>query len=124
MSSVNTRCHLPLVVPEGCCRLRVGKEVRVVEAGKPIVFDDSFEHEAWNDDPEATRIVLIFDVWHPDLRPKEVKFLEFLQNSALKAEKNMVSERDREASERRLYDNFYSVIEAAKSIHVDDSAVF
>jgi len=111
-------------VPEGQCRLRVGEETRTLEAGKPIVFDDSFEHEAWNDDPGATRIVLIFDVWHPDLQPKEIKFMEFLQNSALKAEKNMVSERDREASEQRRYDNFFSVIEAAKSISVDDERVF
>jgi aspartate beta-hydroxylase len=46
-----------------------------------VVFDDSFEHEAWNDHPSATRIVLIVDVWHPDLTPKETKFMAFLQAS-------------------------------------------
>jgi aspartate beta-hydroxylase len=30
------------------------------------VFDDSYVHEAWNRS-EHTRVVLIFDVWNPDL---------------------------------------------------------
>jgi aspartate beta-hydroxylase len=32
-----------------------------------VVFDDSFEHEAFNNDPHRARLVLIFDIWHPDL---------------------------------------------------------
>ena len=47
-------------------------ETIVVTEGEPFVFDDSFEHEAWNEDPEHSRIVLIFDVWHPDLTPEEI----------------------------------------------------
>tara|TARA_B100000795_G_scaffold198273_1_gene152161 strand:- start:11 stop:457 length:447 start_codon:yes stop_codon:yes gene_type:complete len=35
------------------------------------VFDDSFEHEAWHKGVD-TRVVLVFDVWHPDLSDKEV----------------------------------------------------
>jgi aspartate beta-hydroxylase len=34
------------------------------------VFDDSFEHEAWNKGARE-RIVLIVDIWHPDLTPRE-----------------------------------------------------
>jgi aspartate beta-hydroxylase len=34
------------------------------------VFDDSFEHEAWNEGA-GERIVLIVDIWHPDLTPSE-----------------------------------------------------
>ena len=47
---INTRliCHIPLVVPKGC-RLRVGAETREVVEGRAMIFDDSFEHEAWND---------------------------------------------------------------------------
>jgi len=45
------RVHLPLVVPDGC-RLRVGDTTVAVEAGVPLCFDDSFEHEAWNDNPD------------------------------------------------------------------------
>lgn len=54
------RCHLPLVVPKGDCAFRIESEVRPWEEGKTLVFDDRFEHEAWNltDEP---RIVLLFD---------------------------------------------------------------
>ena len=57
--------HLPLIVPESCW-LRVGNETRRWEEGKLLIFDDSFEHEAKNDSAE-TRIVLLFDVWRPEL---------------------------------------------------------
>jgi tetratricopeptide (TPR) repeat protein len=67
----NTRlvCHLPLIVPPGC-GFRVGNEVRTWEEGKLLVFDDSIEHEAWNDS-DRDRVVLIFDVWRPDLSEQE-----------------------------------------------------
>ncbi|MGI4878662.1 MAG: aspartyl/asparaginyl beta-hydroxylase domain-containing protein [Janthinobacterium lividum] len=64
---LNTRliCHIPLIVPDGC-RLRVGNETREVRAGVPLIFDDSIEHEAWNDSGEP-RAILLFEVWRPDL---------------------------------------------------------
>lgn len=62
-------CHLPLVVPPGC-RLRVGNDLREWQQGKAWVFNDSIEHEAWNTSGE-TRIILIFDIWHPDLSVEE-----------------------------------------------------
>lgn len=118
------RCHLPLVVPQDRCRLRVGSETRIVQEGRCLVFDDSFEHEAWNDDPEDTRIVLIFDVWHPDLHPKEVKFLSFLQNAALRAEKVAIDRRHADQRGEPAYDNFFTVIKNAQQLHKDDGAVF
>ena len=59
----NTRlvCHLPLIVPPGC-GFRVGGETRGWEPGTAFVFDDTIEHEAWNDSAEL-RVVFIFDVW-------------------------------------------------------------
>ena len=59
----NTRlvCHLPLIVPAGC-GFRVGAETRQWEAGRGFVFDDTIEHEAWNDSAEL-RVVFIFDIW-------------------------------------------------------------
>ena len=74
----NTRliCHLPLIVPSGC-RFRVGDEVREWEEGKLLIFDDSIEHEAWNDGPED-RVVLIFDVWRPELTEQERNELTLL----------------------------------------------
>lgn len=95
-----------------------------MEEGRCLVFDDSFEHEAWNDDPSATRIVLILDVWHPDLHPKEVKFLNYLQKAALKTEKAIITRRDEGDEGMRVFDNFFSVIEAAKAIEKDDGAIF
>ncbi|HEU0099203.1 MAG TPA: aspartyl/asparaginyl beta-hydroxylase domain-containing protein [Allosphingosinicella sp.] len=67
----NTRliCHLPLIVPPGC-RFRVGNEVREWEEGKLMIFDDTIEHEAWNDSAED-RVVLIFDIWRPELTDQE-----------------------------------------------------
>lgn len=68
---INTRliCHLPLVVPPGC-GLRVGNEVREWEVGKALIFDDTIEHEAWNES-DQDRVVLIFDVWRPELSEAE-----------------------------------------------------
>ena len=34
------------------------------------MFDDSIEHEAWNLSSEL-RVVLIFDVWRPELSDRE-----------------------------------------------------
>lgn len=68
---LNTRliCHVPVIVPEGCA-LRVGNEVRPWVVGEALVFDDSIEHEAWNRGTRD-RIVLIFDIWRPDLSAEE-----------------------------------------------------
>jgi aspartate beta-hydroxylase len=62
----------------------VDEAVCVHQEGKAIVFDDSFEHEAWNDHPSQARLVLIVDVWHPDLSDAEVKFLSFLRASQMR----------------------------------------
>jgi aspartate beta-hydroxylase len=61
----NTRLivHLPLIVPPGC-GFRVGAERREWHPGRAFVFDDTFEHEAWNDS-DVPRAVLILDIWSP-----------------------------------------------------------
>jgi aspartyl/asparaginyl beta-hydroxylase (cupin superfamily) len=68
---LNTRliCHVPLIVPDGC-RLRVGAETREVIFGKAMIFDDSVEHEAWNDG-SSDRAVLLFEIWRPELDADE-----------------------------------------------------
>ena len=60
------RYHLGLIVPEDAeaCRIRVGGDVRHWEEGKSMVFDDTFNHEVWNDTDE-TRVVLFVDVLRP-----------------------------------------------------------
>jgi len=75
---VNTRliCHLPVIVP-GQCALRVGNETREWIEGKAWVFDDSMQHEAWNlsDKP---RVILLFDIWRPELTEEECKLVAAL----------------------------------------------
>lgn len=68
---LNTRliCHLPLIVPEGC-GLRVGAETRAWREGELTIFDDSFEHEAWNSGT-SDRTVLLFEIWRPDIDADE-----------------------------------------------------
>ena len=61
--------HLPLVVPSDC-RFRVGSETREWKTREAWVFDDTIEHEAWNDS-DVPRAILIFDTWHPALTGAE-----------------------------------------------------
>jgi len=61
--------HLPLIVPPGC-GFRVGGERREWIPGRAWVFDDTIEHEAWNDS-DAPRAILIFDIWNPFLTAAE-----------------------------------------------------
>lgn len=61
--------HLPLVLPPGC-GFRVGSETREWRIGEAWVFDDTIEHEAWNDSDEP-RYILICDIWSPRLSPEE-----------------------------------------------------
>jgi len=67
----NTRLlvHLPLIVPPGC-GFRVGAEQREWVPGKAFVFDDTMEHEAWNDS-DVPRAIMIFDIWNPLLSEAE-----------------------------------------------------
>jgi beta-hydroxylase len=60
------RYHLGLIVPKDAeaCRIRVGDDFRHWEEGKSLIFDDTFNHEVWNDTDE-TRVVLFVDVMRP-----------------------------------------------------------
>lgn len=68
---LNTRliCHIPLIVP-GDCALRVGNETREWREGEALIFDDSFEHEAWNRS-DQTRVILLFEIWRPEISIEE-----------------------------------------------------
>jgi len=69
----NTRlvCHLALVVPPAC-GFRVGGTTVEWKEGEAFVFDDTIEHEAWNDSDQL-RVVLIADLWPPALSEVERK---------------------------------------------------
>ena len=68
---INTRLigHLPLIIPEDC-GFRVGNSTRTWNVGEAFLFDDTIEHEAWNNSSED-RFVLIFEVWRPELTEAE-----------------------------------------------------
>jgi Aspartyl/Asparaginyl beta-hydroxylase/Domain of unknown function (DUF6817) len=80
-TNLRLRCHLGIKVPDGECAIRVADETRRWEEGRCLVFDDHFEHEAWNHTDDE-RIVLIVDLWHPGLSPAEVRSLEGLHRYA------------------------------------------
>ncbi len=60
--------HLGLVIPDSAsaCQIRVRDEWHSWQAGKILLFDDSYEHEVRNDTDEA-RVVLLIRLWHPQL---------------------------------------------------------
>ena len=80
--NLRLRIHLPLIVPSDVkpdafsskpqtkCGIRVGDQIRSWEEGKAIVLDDSYEHEVWNETKEV-RVILLVDVWHPDVTMEE-----------------------------------------------------
>nr|XP_023965376.1 aspartyl/asparaginyl beta-hydroxylase isoform X7 [Chrysemys picta bellii] len=68
------RMHLGLVIPKEGCRIRCAEENRTWEEGKVLIFDDSFEHEVWQD-ADRYRLIFIVDVWHPELTPQQRRTL-------------------------------------------------
>jgi aspartate beta-hydroxylase len=73
VDNLRVRCHLGIEVPKEC-GLRVGGDVLEWQEGKCLFFQDSFEHETWNRSSRR-RVVLVVDVWHPDLTDVEIRVL-------------------------------------------------
>ncbi len=74
-SNIKLRCHLPLFV-HGDAFIRVGGRFAQWEDGKLMIFDESFLHEEANVDSVKKRVVLVFDIWHPDLTEEERNILK------------------------------------------------
>ena len=78
-------CHLGLIVPrDGNVRMRVGDRVVRWAEGETLVFDDTYDHEVWND-AANTRVVLLIQVRRPLRNPgKWVSdtFLHIIRRSA------------------------------------------
>lgn len=101
------RLHLPLVGVPGA-RMRVGDETVELRQDECIIFDDSFNHEAWHEGPQ-TRINLILDFWHPELTNEELKFFQMLLKSKLKGDRIISDKMNND-------DHLYSIIEKTKDI--------
>jgi aspartate beta-hydroxylase len=77
----NTRVvtHLPLIVPQGDCKLVVGGQAHAWEEGRCVTFDDTLLHEAWNRTAQQ-RVVLVLDTWNPDTtEPERVALRDLVQ---------------------------------------------
>jgi len=77
-SSMNLRLrvHLPLIVPKSSKHgIACGASERTWEEGRCTVLDDSYVHHVFND-TEEPRVVLLFDIWHPDIVEEERRSIE------------------------------------------------
>lgn len=62
-------CHLGLIVPkDGDVRMRVDNRVVRWAEGETLVFDDTYQHEVWND-TNSTRVVLLIQFARPLRNP-------------------------------------------------------
>ena len=78
-------CHLGLIVPRtGDVRMRVDDRIVRWAEGETLVFDDTYDHEVWNDTAE-TRVVLLIQVERPLRNPGKWvagAFLKVIRRSA------------------------------------------
>jgi beta-hydroxylase len=113
------RSHLGLIIPKERekCRIRVGDEICVWQPGEIFVFDDTFEHEVWNDTDEE-RVILLFDFDRPMRwggRFLNATFLKLMKLTAFYQEprKNLKDFEDRyEAAIRRADANLEKLSDA------------
>jgi aspartyl/asparaginyl beta-hydroxylase (cupin superfamily) len=75
-------------VPDNCA-LRVGADTRITERGRAWAFDDSINHEAWNES-NFERVILLFDVWRPDVREDERHYIKALLEAVSSYQNNRV----------------------------------
>ncbi|XP_040564034.1 uncharacterized protein [Lepeophtheirus salmonis] len=77
-TNTRLRIHLPLVVPSTAdssnLKLRVTDKYLTWKEGEFLIFDDSFDHEVWNNSG-GERLVLIFDIWHPEITSEQAATL-------------------------------------------------
>lgn len=78
-------CHLGLIVPkDGDVRMRVDDRIVRWAEGETLVFDDTYDHEVWND-TDNTRVVLLIQIKRPLRHPGKWvadTFLNVIRRSA------------------------------------------
>jgi aspartate beta-hydroxylase len=70
VTNVRSVMHLPLLVPPDCSLNIIGAGEHVWREGELMMFDDTFQHEAWNRSTEP-RLILLMDCWNPMLTAVE-----------------------------------------------------
>ena len=81
------RCHLGLIIPQPFfkCKIRIGNNLAFWQEGKVLLFDDTYQHEVWND-TEEIRAVLFLDIIRPLPFPLSVinqYLINYIANSSL-----------------------------------------
>src|SRR5262249_15670189 len=69
--------HVGIMTPAGA-QMRGASERRHWDEGRTLLFDDSFEHESWNN-AETDRAVLLFAIWHPGWLEHELVLLRNIE---------------------------------------------
>jgi aspartyl/asparaginyl beta-hydroxylase (cupin superfamily) len=97
------RLHLGLIVPEPRerCRIRIADEIHTWEEGRCLVFDDTYNHQVWND-TEGYRVVLFVDFERP-LRWPLAAFNHWLLHLAAVAPFLREANARQEAAERSFW---------------------
>ena len=62
--------HLPLRIPADCALNVIDAGPHHWQEGRLMMFDDTFQHEAWNRSEEQ-RLILLMDCWNPHLSAAE-----------------------------------------------------
>lgn len=82
--NIRLRCHLPIVLPDSseACFIRVGGEIKFWKEGELLIFDDTYEHESCNLSEIHDRVIMVFDIWHPEIMAQERDAMVQLFNQA------------------------------------------
>lgn len=94
--NVKLTLHLPLVIPEGDTAIRVDAEARRWKDGEMMIFDDTYDHEAWNRTTQP-RAVLLLKAYHPELTEEEVGVLEMIAPLNVEVYRSVLKEKGRGA---------------------------
>ena len=75
----NTRLvmHLPLIVPRDCALNIVNAGTHHWKEGELMMFDDTYQHEAWNNSDQP-RLIVLMDCWNPHLTVPEQQAVKLL----------------------------------------------
>jgi len=114
------RSHIGLIIPKDYekCRIRVDDTITAWKPGEIFVFDDTYEHEVWNE-TEEERVILLYDFDRPMKfwgRFLNKTFLQFMKLTAFYQDpkKNLASAEDRlEAAIRQADKNMEAMSDPA-----------
>ncbi|MFQ6539917.1 MULTISPECIES: aspartyl/asparaginyl beta-hydroxylase domain-containing protein [Aphanothece] len=100
------RLHLALIVPEPReqCRIRIADQIHTWEEGRCLVFDDTYNHQVWND-TDGYRVVLFVDFARPLRWPVSV-LNNWILNLAALAPFLREANQNQQAAERSFWRRF------------------